>query len=273
MSDTLIVVPARMGSTRFPAKPLAEIAGISMVRRTAKIPESLDDIDYVVATDDEQIIAHCQAHNIPAIMTSTELPSGSDRAFAAMNVMADKHGISYKYVVNLQGDAPFTPPAHVKAVLDALRQTDADIATPYIRLTWEALDGLRRDKEITPFSGTTIIADKDGRAVWFSKNIMPAIRHEADLRANSDLSPICRHIGLYGYRIDALKAFISYPQSPYEILEGLEQLRALENGLTIQAVEVMPPQIATSGIDTREDLARAESLIEIYGDPFLGEST
>lgn len=269
MSDTIIVIPARMGSTRFPAKPLAEIASISMVRRTAAIAASLSDIDYVVATDHTDIMAHCQNYNIPTIMTQSELHSGSDRAFAAAKSMAKKRAKSYDFVINLQGDAPFTPPSHVQAILDELRQqTDADIVTPYIRLTWDALDGLRRDKETTPFSGTTLITDKTGRAIWFSKQIIPAIRNEAELRKQSNHSPIRRHIGLYGYKFSALKAFISWPQSPYEALEGLEQLRALENGLTIQAVEVSPARVTTSGIDTPEDLARAEALIAKYGDPF-----
>jgi len=214
-------------------------------------------------------MAHCLAHDIPAIMTAPDLPSGSDRALAAATAMTEQNGKAYQFILNLQGDAPFTPPAHVNAVLDSLRQTKADIATPYVRLSWKALDGLRRDKQVTPFSGTTLIADAAGRAIWFSKNIIPAIRKEAELRAASPLSPICRHIGLYGYKLAALEQFVSWPQSHFEALEGLEQLRALENGLTIQTVEVSPPQVATSGIDTPEDLQRAEALIAQYGDPFL----
>ena len=277
MSDTIIVIPARMGSTRFPAKPLAKIAGISMIRRTAAMAAKISGVDYVVATDHSQITRHCEDYNIPVILTEPELRSGSDRAFAAAQITGNERGMAYKYIINLQGDAPFTPPSHIEAILDRLRQggTDqggADIVTPYITLTWDALDALRRDKEITPFSGTTLIADEVGRAIWFSKQIIPAIRNEADLRKKSPYSPICRHIGLYGYQLSALKAFISWPQSPYETLEGLEQLRALENGLTIQAVAVTPAKLTISGIDTPEDLARAEALIAQYGDPFLGAS-
>jgi len=176
-----------------------------------------------------------------------------------------------KIIVNLQGDAPFTDPSHVKAVIQRLRDTDADIATPYVRLDWAAVDGLRKAKETTPFSGTTLIA-QDGLALWFSKNIIPAIRKEAALRKTDPLSPIRRHIGLYAYRRDALDRFTSAPESAYEKLEGLEQLRALSIGLKIAAVRVLPPQIASPGIDTPDDLVRAEALIAELGDPFQGGS-
>ncbi len=264
----LIVVPARFASTRFPAKPLALIKGISMVRRTAQIAQiaahALENCDYVVATDHEEIATHCQEHNIPVIMTPVDLTSGSDRALAAAKLFKTKA----KTIINLQGDAPFTPPEHITSIARALA-AGADVATPYIRLSWEALDRLRQNKNTTPFSGTTLTIDKSGRAIWFSKNIIPAIRKEVILRSESPISPICRHIGLYGYSRTALEQFEAWPESAYEALEGLEQLRFIENGLTIDCVEVLPPKIASSGIDTEEDLRRAEDLIAQYGDPFI----
>ena len=263
MSKSLIVIPARMASKRFPGKPLAEIAGISMIRRTARIAETLGSSDYVIATDHAEIAAHCEAHTLPVVMTKADLPSGSDRALAAAKIFKPDAEI----ILNLQGDAPFTDPAHIKAVVARLLTDDVDIATPAIQLSWEALDRLREAKRTTPFSGTTVI-EVDGRAIWFSKNIIPAIRKETALREAAPLSPILRHIGLYGFRRAALERFTNLPQSRFETLEGLEQLRALENGLSIAIVKVEPPQISSPGIDTPEDLKRAEALIETYGDPF-----
>ncbi len=264
--DVLIVIPARMASTRFPGKPLADIAGISMIRRTANIAQQTA-MPFVIATDHPDIETHCKSHTLPVIMTPSELPTGSDRALSA----ADKFAPDAEIIVNLQGDAPFTPVAHLQSVIEALQEDKvADIATPYVQLSWAALDGLRDDKKATPFSGTTLIANKDGMAVWFSKNIIPAIRKEATYRETHALSPVLRHIGLYAYRRRALEQFVRLPASDYETLEGLEQLRALENGMRIKTVSVDPPEVATPGIDTPEDLARAEALIAQYGDPFIG---
>lgn len=252
-----------MASTRFPGKPLAKIAGISMLRRTAKIAADLDDADYVVATDHDQIREHCELHDIPVVITDADLPSGSDRALAA----AKLYGPEAEIILNLQGDAPFTDPAHIRAVIARLQSSSADIATPAIKLDWQALDKLRDHKRTTPFSGTTVI-ETNGRAVWFSKTIIPAIRNEADLRKTEPHSPVLRHIGLYGFTRQALERFTQLSQSRYEALEGLEQLRALEDGMHIAIVKVDPPYISSPGIDTPADLARAEALIEIYGDPF-----
>ena len=264
---TLIVVPARYGSTRFPGKPLALINGVSMIRRTARIAElaatQLNDASYVVATDNAEIKAHCESHDIPVVMTAENLPTGSDRALAAAKAVGERAS----HIVNLQGDAPFTPISHIVRAAQALGG-GADVATPYIQLSWDALDALREHKKTTPFSGTTLIADETGKAVWFSKNIIPAIRNEAALKTQSALSPICRHVGLYAYQRRALEQFVSWPESRFERLEGLEQLRLLENGLSIECVKVDPPDVATPGIDTPEDVALAERMIAKYGDPF-----
>ena len=264
MSKPLIVIPARMASKRFPGKPLAEIAEISMIRRTAQIASKTKNTEYIIATDHADIEAHCRDFDLPVVMTNPDLPSGSDRARAAAKLF----NADAEIILNLQGDAPFTDPAHIQAVLDRLLKNDVDIATPAISLSWSALDKLRLDKKTTPFSGTTVI-EKEGRAIWFSKTIIPAIRKERALREASAHSPILRHVGLYGYRREALEHFTKLPQSHFEKLEGLEQLRALENGLSIAVVKVDPPHISSPGIDTKEDLARAEALIAKHGDPFF----
>ena len=264
---TLIVVPARYASTRLPGKPLAQIAGHSMVARVAARARAatlrLTDADYVVATDDDRIVRHCTEHNLNVVMTDPGLASGSDRALAAAEALT----ASPQIIINLQGDAPFTPVSYITALAEALAHHDTDAATPVIRLTWTALDRLREAKRTTPFSGTTALVRADGHALWFSKSILPALRKETELRALSPLSPVFRHVGLYAYRRHALERFCALPPSTYEELEGLEQLRLLENGLSIACVEVDTVAISTSGIDSAEDLARAERLIAEHGDP------
>ncbi len=270
MAETLIVVPARFGSSRFPGKPLADLAGRSMVTRVAAraraAAETLADARAVVATDDHRISDHCAASGFEAVLTDPGLASGSDRALAA----AERLGVRPGLIVNLQGDAPFTPIAHVRAVVEALSGGDADAATPVIRLDWPALDALRAAKQSTPFSGTTAIVGQDGRAIWFSKTILPAIRNEAALRVRGPLSPVRRHVGLYAYRYETLAWFVSAPEGAYERTEGLEQLRLLENGRSIACVDVGAPEISTGGIDTPEDLARVQRLVAIHGDPDRG---
>lgn len=265
--STLIVVPARYGSSRFPGKPLADIAGRSMVTRVAAraraAAAALPDAQAVVATDDARILAHCEEAGFAAVMTDPALASGSDRAIAAARALGD----APRFIVNLQGDAPFVPVAYVAGVVEALQRTDADAATPVIRLDWAGLDALREAKRTTPFSGTTVAVGPDGRALWFSKTIIPAIRKEETRRRNEPLSPVRRHVGLYGYRYETLAWFVTAPQSAYEATEGLEQLRLLENGRSIACVEVPPPAISTGGVDTPEDLDRVRALIAAHGDP------
>ena len=257
---TLIVIPARHASTRFPGKPLALIAGEPMLARTAAVARAVGD--YVVATDDARIEAFCEERGLPCVMTDPALPSGSDRARAAASLFAPDADI----VVNLQGDAPFTPPSYIQACLDALdADAGADIATPVVRLSWEALDALREAKTTTPFSGTTAIVGAGGRAHWFSKRILPAIRKEAALRERTPRSPVLQHVGLYAFRRNALERFTALPESAYEAIEGLEQLRALEAGMSIACARVEPHPMSQAGIDTPEDLARAEARLAALG--------
>jgi 3-deoxy-manno-octulosonate cytidylyltransferase (CMP-KDO synthetase) len=218
----------------------------------------------LVATDDPRIAAHAREIGAEAVMTDAGLPSGTDRCRAAAEIAAP----DANFIVNLQGDAPFTPPSHIEALIaNAAR---GDVVTPVIRLSWTALDDLRSRKKTTPFSGTTCIRGSDGRAIWFSKTILPAIRSEEKLRQSGPLSPVLQHVGLYGYRREALARIASLPPSHYEELEGLEQLRFLENGLSVYAVEVEASTLPQSGIDTPEDAARAEQVLKQLGDPCSG---
>lgn len=263
----LIVIPARFGSTRLPGKPLLKIAGRTLLERVAAVAraaaEKAGNCNVVVATDDPRIADHAGALGLETTLTATTLDSGSARAFAAARIRAHQP----EFVINLQGDAPFISPGVVADLLGTLRQGTADVATPVYRLDWDRLDRLRAHKAAAPFSGTTCIRGPDGRALWFSKMILPALRDEAALRAEP-FSPIWQHLGLYGYRFAALEWFASHSASRYERLEGLEQLRFLEHGWTVMTIETDAPEHALSGIDTPADLALADAAIARLGDPF-----
>ena len=264
--QALIVIPARWGSTRLPGKPLAELAGKTLLQRAAEIgaiaASRRAGIEMVIATDDARVADHGRASGHRVVMTETQLANGTARALAAARAMARPPA----FVVNLQGDNPFTPPATLLAVIDAL-VAGATVATPVVALDWDGLDRLRRHKRQSPFSGTTCVRDAAGRALWFSKQIIPAIRDEADERARSALSPVFRHIGLYGYTLDALEAFCAAPIARYERLEGLEQLRFLELGIAVQTVLVAPHPLSMTGIDTARDLDAARTLLATHGEP------
>jgi 3-deoxy-manno-octulosonate cytidylyltransferase (CMP-KDO synthetase) len=267
MSD-LIVVPARYGSTRFPGKPLHRIAGRMLVERVASAAVAaaalLGDVDGVVGTDDERIATAVIALGLTAIRADPSIASGSDRALAAIR----KIGATPAHVVNLQGDAPFIRPEHIAAILRTARQNDADITTPVVQLSWDHLDALRARKSASPASGTTCIRHADGRAIWFSKAVLPFIRNERALRGVAPLSPVFLHLGLYCFRLHALEAFAAAPPGAYEQLEGLEQLRALERGMRIDTVVVEADSYTSSGIDTLADAEWAEQIIARHGDPF-----
>ncbi len=260
---TTIVIPARYASTRLPGKPLVQIAGQTMLQRVVELSRAaihgLSQASVVVATDDERILKHCRELNVEALMTPAALPTGTDRvAFAIqqMNKTPD-------FIINMQGDAPLTPPDFLRALIDAFSNSSCDAVTPVTRLTWQELERLRQNKLTTPFSGTTVTFDENnGRAFWFSKNIIPAIRNESMLITKSSLSPVFRHIGLYGYSYDMLMRYNQLPESTYEGLEGLEQLRLIENGYHIRCVPVhYCGRPSMSGVDSPEDVIRTESLL------------
>jgi len=264
---TAIIIPARYGSTRFPGKPLAKIGGRTMLERVVELgrraAQEHDNVTLAVATEDQRIADYCGDIGVLCFMTSEDCPTGSDRVLEA----AEKAGGKFDYIFSLQGDAPFTPPQAIAKMLNAVAEDSSiEVVTPVVRLRWSELDALRAAKKTTPFSGTTVTIDANGRTLWFSKQIIPGIRKED--RSN-EFSPIYQHIGLYGYRGDILRRFVGLPQSAYERLEGLEQLRLLENGISIQTVSVeLDAGLAQAGIDSPEDVKRAEAMLAEHGEPF-----
>lgn len=258
---TAIIIPARYGSTRFPGKPLTMIAGETMLSRVVNVArkamEGHDDITLAVATEDQRIADHASELCVQGIMTSDNCATGSDRVLEALDTL----GNDFDFVLGLQGDAPFTPPKALIKMIEAVQKNpDIEVVTPVINLRWEELDKLREQKKVTPFSGTTAILNANEQALWFSKNILPAIRKE---NRDEEFSPVHQHIGLYGYRVDILRKFVSLPQGHYEQLEGLEQLRLLENNISIQTVKLnLAAGLAQAGIDSPEDVERAEAMLK-----------
>ena len=243
-------------------KPLRPIAGVSLLHRAiraARAGMAGSGARLLVATDDPRVADHAAELGAEAVMTDPGIASGSGRALAAARIAAPDAG----RIVNFQGDAPFLPPD----ALPALLATHDPVATPVVRLGWAELDALRRAKRTTPSSGTTCVVAADGRALWFSKQVLPAIRDEAGVRSRELLSPVHRHIGLYAYARDVLERFEATPTTALERLEGLEQLRLIEMGVAIRALPVAPGPFDLGGIDTQEDVARVEALIARHGDP------
>lgn len=256
---TVIVIPARYGSTRLPGKPLKEIAGISMVRRMWHIAKAVTGVsDVLVATDDERIITHVEAFGGRAVLTG-ECENGTERAWQAI-----KH-LNYQpdNVVNLQGDAVLTPPWVVQAVVNELNsKNNADIVTPAVQLTPEVYAKFKAAKNAGEVGGTTVAIDNKGFALYFSKSVIPFIRK----MPTDGTLPVYRHIGLYGYRYHALERYLSLPPGKLELVESLEQLRALENGMPVKVVVVDYQGRTHWAVDSAEDAKRAEEIIAAEGE-------
>lgn len=229
-SAPLIVIPARMAATRLPGKPLADIAGRPMIAWMLERALAADVGPVVVAAGDPEIVAAVEAAGGRAVLTDPDLPSGTDRIQAALTAVGGDHDV----IMNLQGDMPTIAPATIRAALAALT-ADADIAT----LVSPSADPADRDN---PNVVKAVIA-RDGRALYFTRAAAP-----------SGEGPVWRHVGLYVYRREALARFVAAPPSPLELREKLEQLRALEMGMTITCgvVDEFP-----KGVDSPADLELA----------------
>jgi 3-deoxy-manno-octulosonate cytidylyltransferase (CMP-KDO synthetase) len=251
MKDFLIVIPARMGSTRLPGKVLADLGGRPVVEwcRRAAIAAKLGPV--VVATDSEKVRNALKPFGATVVMTPESCESGSDRVWAVANKREYR---GYRTIVNLQGDAPFITASTVKKAVKALRKkAKADIATAVVPLK-------RSDVAVNPHLVKAVVA-KDGLCLYFSRSLVPwAANHANGNSANP--SGYYGHLGLYVYRREALKRFVGMEPSPLEQRERLEQLRALEAGMRIVAATVNDSLVA---IDTPKDLLRARHMLSKSG--------
>lgn len=261
----IIVIPARFGSSRLPGKPLVQIKGHSLLYRVWMLAKNAKNIDEVfIATDDQRIQKHAQDFGAQVLMTDSSYPTGTDRVYGAIEQLEQKPEI----IINLQGDAVLTPPWIIQDLIDALvNDSSVKMATLATHLTWAQYDDLVKSKTISKSSGTTVTFDKNGDALYFSKNIIPHVRNRNNSELISGLmSPIFKQIGMYGYRYDALKEFVSLPQSPLEKVESLEQLRMLENGIKIKVVVVDAKGRSMWSVDSPEDVIKVGAIIEREGE-------
>lgn len=230
------VIPARLASTRLPGKVLRPIAGVPMlgwVYRAALACPQLDQV--LIATDSSEVVAYADSQGWPSLMTSPDLPSGTDRVHA-VSAMVDAD-----IYVNIQGDEPLVRREHIDALLRPFAQSGAEVTT----LSTPCLPA-----EVDDPNAVKVVTANDGRALYFSRATIPYIRGTA-------MAPR-KHLGLYAYRKDALSRFAGLPPSPLESAERLEQLRLLENGIDIYVEHTTFPTI---GVDTEEDLLAAEQAL------------
>ena len=242
------IIPARYASTRFPAKPLALLGGRTVIERVYRQVDGVLDAA-VVATDDQRIYDVVESFGGRAVMTSVHHKSGTDRVWEAYEHIGEEFDV----VVNIQGDEPFIQPSQLHAIQHCFDNEDTQIATLVKPFTPQ--DGLAA---LENPNSPKVVVDDNGRALYFSRSVIPYLRG-VDRSEWLNTHTFYKHIGLYAYRPDVLRQLTALPQSPLELAESLEQLRWLQAGYHIQ---VGVSQVETIGIDTPEDLARAEEFLK-----------
>lgn len=257
--STVIVIPARKGSSRFPGKPLALIEGRPLLERTYRIARAVPGVQEVyIATDDHEIRSRALEWGAQVLMTGENCRNGSERAFQAVQGMSSRPEI----IVNLQGDAVLTPPWVIHEVISKISSDQKiSIATPATHLNSEQYDQFVSLKKSGRVSGTLVVFDRNFKALYFSKTMIPHLREKSVKGI-----PVFRHIGLYAYRYQALENYCQLESTPLEETEGLEQLRALENGIPIQIVPVDYRGRTHWSVDHPEDIRIVEKIIQAEGD-------
>jgi 3-deoxy-manno-octulosonate cytidylyltransferase (CMP-KDO synthetase) len=256
---TLIAIPARYASTRYPGKPLVSLRGPdgekTLIRRSWEAATAVTGIDrVVVATDDSRIADHARGFGAEVVMTSSDARNGTERC---AEVAAQLPG--YDIIVNLQGDAPLTPAWFVEHLVEGLANApQADIATPVLRCDGHAVAGFLADRRAGRVGGTTAVFGAGGRALYFSKEVIPYLGRDY---APDEPTPVFHHVGVYAYRPTALAAYPTWPIGPLETLEGLEQLRFLENGRTVLCVEVEAKGRQFWELNNPSDVAIIEAML------------
>ncbi len=254
----IAVIPARYGSSRFPGKPLHEIAGVPMVERVRRLAAAAPSVERViVATDDDRIADTVEGFGGEAVITPEACRNGTERVFEAVKAFAAPDDV----IVNLQGDAPLTPPWVIDAAASAMAAEPAPpMATPAVALDEQGEANMREAKARGEVGGTTVVFGRDMNALYFSKAVIPFQRHrEAG-------TPVYKHIGLYAYRASVLERLVALKPSPLERAESLEQLRALENGVPIRVVLTDYRGRTPWSVDSPEDAERAAAIIAREGE-------
>ena len=235
------IIPARYSSSRFPGKPLALLGGKPVIEHVYRQVSSVME-DVFVATDDQRIYDAVEAFGGKAIMTRSDHKSGTDRICEAL----EKVGGSFDVVINIQGDEPFIQKSQLETVMQCFDDPRTQIAT--LGKPFESMEAVENP------NSPKIVLDNDGYALYFSRSVIPFVRGKEHEEWISHF-PYLKHIGLYAYRTEVLMEISKLPQSTLELAESLEQLRWLQNGYKIK---VGLTDVETIGIDTPEDLQRAE---------------
>lgn len=255
----LIAIPARYASTRYPGKPLVPLRGPdgekTLIRRSWEAAMQVRGADaVVVATDDDRIRAHAEGFGAQVVMTSSECRNGTERCAEVAALMP-----GFDVIVNLQGDAPLTPAWFVEdLVAGLLADPGADIATPVLRCDGRAHSSFLADRREGRVGGTTAVFGAGMRALYFSKEVIP---YTGQTYADDAPTPVFHHVGVYAYRPAALVAYPGWTVGPLETLEGLEQLRFLENGRQVLCVEVESRGRQFWELNNPQDVARIESML------------
>lgn len=262
--NTVILIPARYQSSRFPGKPLVKIRGSGgaakpLIQRSVEAARRVPGISGVfVTTDDERIADACSGFGVGVIMTSPECRNGTERCAEALSSLHDPD-----LVINFQGDALLTPPGFVEALIGRMEQDgDAAVATPAMRLRSDEVRSLQEEEAAGRVGGTSVVTDDGGYALYFSKRLIPHLPIGA---LDGKMSPVRLHVGVYAYRPEALERYVSTPVSELEQLEGLEQLRFLAAGVPMAVVDVATPPFALRELNNPEDVAPIEQALAEAG--------
>lgn len=263
--SVLIVIPARFPSTRYPGKPLVQLRGAtgqrrSLIQRTWEAAQEVVGIDrVVVATDDDRIRSAAEEFGAEVVMTSDTCVNGTERCAEALAAL----GGGYDIVINLQGDAPLTPVWFVEGLIAALSaHPTAEVATPVLRCDGTALNGFLEDRRAGRVGGTTAVFSQDNRAMYFSKEVIP---FTTETYPDTAETPVFHHVGVYAYRPSALAAYPLWPQGRLERLEGLEQLRFMEQDHPVLCVEVEARGRQFWELNNPSDVARIEAMMAEMG--------
>ena len=259
--SVLIVIPARYASTRFPGKPLHKLVGASgqaltLIERSWRAAQEVTGADrVVVATDDETIRKVAEGFKAEVVMTPSTCANGTERCAAALETL----GEGFDIVVNLQGDAPLTPPWFVQALIEEMQEhPDVAVATPVLLTTPEAREALLEDRRAGRVGGTTAVFGRKNDALYFSKEVLPYAGSGAD---------VYHHVGVYAYRPGALRAYRSTTPGRLEQAEGLEQLRFMEHNCPVRCVIVEDRGRPFWELNNPEDSPRIEAMLREIGLP------
>ena len=261
--SVLIAIPARFASTRYPGKPLVSLRGPdgdkTLIRRSWEAAMGVRGVDrVVVATDDGRIADHAAGFGAQVVMTSPDAQNGTERCAEVAAMLP-----GFDVVVNLQGDAPLTPAWFVEDLVAGLVADPlADIATPVLRCDGRALNGFLADRRAGRVGGTSAVFGAGGRGIYFSKEVIP---YTGQSFAGDAPTPVFHHVGVYAYRPAALMAYPHWPMGPLETLEGLEQLRFVEQGRPVLCVEVQARGRQFWELNNPSDVPVIEAMLAAMG--------